>query len=302
MKTEVIAPLDVCYHCESIEISEKSYGYVCRTCGTVQEIIKFESKTSEDTIQFQNFAINTTTIGNKRERNIASDSRKILYMSKLNSFRSHKDKKKGEVFILATTILEKLGRSIKDASIILRKYKEIHPFIRSKPKFGSLKTFIPCIIYYHYREANIVIDLDTLLEVSEISKKKLSEFRKWMEVFWPAYKTRDRKKYILTKIGGVLGYGKLYTKSKNILDKFWELIKDSKDEVMAGLAIGISITISKSEKLTPRSICKSLNISQSSLQYSIQRKLFDRLGIEKKLKGFKKRVEFLEEQGYFRDI
>ena len=302
MKTEVSSPLDVCYHCNSIEISVKSYGYVCRTCGTVQEIIKFESKPSEDMIQFQNFIIKTTTIGNERERYTARDSKKIRYLSKLNSFRSYKEESKGDGIILAITILEKLGRPIKDASIILRKYKEIHPYIRSKPKFGGLKTFIPCIIYYHYREANIVIDLDTLLEVSEISKKKLNEFRKWMELFWPVYKTRDHKKYVLTKIGGIIGYGKPYKQSKNILDKFWDLIKDSKDDVIAGLVIGISITLSKCSNLTLSSICKSLNISQSSLQNSIQRKLFDRLGIENIVKGFKKRVEFLEERGFFKDL
>lgn len=302
MKTEVSSPLDVCYHCNSIEISVKSYGYVCRTCGTIQGIIKFESKTSEDMIQFQNFAINTTTIGNERERYTARDSKKIQYLSKINSFRTHKEKSKGDGLILATTILEKLGRPIKDASIIQRKYLEIHPFVRSKPKFGGLKTFIPCIIYHHYREVNIVIDLDTLLDVSEISKKKLNKFRKWMEVFWPAYKTRDRKKYVLTKIGGIIGYGKLYKQSKKILDKFWELIKDSKDEVMAGLVIGISITLSKRKNLTMSSICKSLDISQSSLQNSIQRKLFDRLGIENAVKGFKQRVEFLKERGFLEDL
>ena len=301
MKTEVNA-INVCYHCNSIDISEISYDYVCRNCGTVQGIIKFDSKTSADTIQFQNFAINTTTIGNERERYIARDSRKIRYLSKLNSFRSHKDEKKGEANILAKTILEKLGRSTKDAPIILRKYGDIRTYIRSKHKLGGFKILIPCIIYFYYREVNIVIDLDTLLEVSEISKKKLNEFRNWMELFWPAYKTRNRKKYVLTKIGGIIGYGKLYKQSKNILDKFWKLIKDSKDEIMAGLVIGISITLSKRKNLTLSSICKSLNISQSSLQNSIQRKLFDRMGIENTVKGFKKRVELLEEGGHFKDL
>ena len=123
-----------------------------------------------------------------------------------------------------------------------------------------------------------------------------------MELFWPAYKTRDRKKYILTRIGGIIGYENLYNQSKKILDKFWEIIKDSKDDVIAGLIIGIAITLSKREKLTLYSLSKSLNITQSSLQKSIQSKLFDRLGIRNKVKGFKKRVEFLEERGFFKDL
>lgn len=123
-----------------------------------------------------------------------------------------------------------------------------------------------------------------------------------MEPLWSSYKTRDQKKYVRTRIAGVIGYGKLHNQSKKVLDKFWDLIKDSKDNVIAGLVIGISITLFKREKLTLSSISRSLNISPSSLQKSIQRTLFNFLGIENKVKGFKKRVQFLEERGIFKDL
>jgi hypothetical protein len=302
MKTEVKGLLDGCYHCNSIDISELSYGYVCRTCGTIQELIKFNSDTSVDKAQFQKNATSKTTIGNDRERKRVKDRGKIRYISKLNSIKLHKEKIAEIAFVRAKTILEKLGRSTKDATIILRKFEDISHRIRSKSKFRSPEKCIPCIIYFYYKEANIVIDVETLLEVSEISKLELNEFRMQMELFWPAYKTRDRKKYILTRIGGVIGYEKLYNQSKKILHKFWDLIKDSKDDIITGLVIGISITVSKCEKITLYSICKSLNITQSSLQKSIQTKLFDRLGIGNKVKGFKKKVEFLAERGFFNDI
>ena len=302
MNTKGKGFLDVCYHCNSINISKLSYGYVCRICGTVQELIKFESDTSVDKIQFQNIPTSKITIGNERERKRAKDRGKIRYISKLNSIKQYKEEITKLAFIRAKTILEKLGRSTKDASIILRKFKEILPYFRPKSKFRSPEMCIPCIIYFYYKEANIIIDVETLLEVSEISKIEFNEFRKQMELFWPAYKTRDRKKYILTRIGGVIGYKKLYNQSKKILDKFWDIIKDSKDDVIAGLVIGISITLSKCEKLTLYSISRSLNITQSSLQKSIQTKLFDRLGIRNKVKGFKKRVEFLEERGFFKGL
>ena len=302
MKTEVKGLLDGCYHCNSIDISELSYGYVCRTCGTIQELIKFNSDTSVDKAQFQKNWTSKTTIGNEKERKRAKDRGKIRYISKLNSIKLYKEKIMEIAFVRAKTILEKVGRSTKDASIILSKFREIQPYIRPKSKFQSPEKCIPCIIYFYYKEANIVIDVETLLEISEISKTEVNEFRKQMELFWPAYKTRDRKKFILTRIGGVIGYEKLYNQSKKILDKFWDLIKDSKDDVIAGLVIGISKTLSKWEKITLYSICKSLNITQSSLQKSIQTKLFDRLGIRNKVKGFKKRVEFLAEIGFFKDL
>ncbi len=302
MKTKVNGLLDGCYQCNSINISEISYGYVCRTCGTVQERIKFDPVTTADKIQFQNSTTRKITIGNEGERKRAKNSGKIHNLSKLNSIKQHKEKIMEIAFVRAKTIIEKLGRSTIDASIILRKFNEILPYIRPKSKFRNPEKAIPCIIYFYYKEANIIIDVETLLEVSEISKIELNEFRKQMELFWPAYKTRNHKKYILTRIGGIIGYEYLYNQSKKILDKFWDIIKDSKDDVIAGLVTGIAITLSKCEKLTLNSICKSLNITQSSLQKSIQTKLFDRLGIRNKVKGFKKRVEFLEERGFFKDL
>ena len=302
MKTKVQSLLDGCYHCNSIDISEISYGYVCRTCGTVQERMKIESETSVENTQFQTSVTHKTTIGNEVERKRAKDSGKILSLSKLNSIKQYKDNIMEIAFIRTKTVIEKLGRSTKDAFIILRKFKEIRPYILPNSKFRNPEKAIPCIIYFYYKKANIVINVETLFDISEISKTEFNEFRMQMELFWPAYKTRNRKKYILTRIGGVIGYEKLYNQSKKILDKFWDLVKDSKDDIIAGLVIGISITLSKYERLTPSSISKSLNITQSSLQKSIQTKLFDRLGIGNKVKGFKKRVEFLEERGFFKDL
>jgi len=302
MKTKVNGLLDVCYHCNSINISEISYGYVCRTCGTVQERMKIESETSVENTQFQTPVTSKTTIGNEGERKRAKNSGKIHNLSKLNSIKQYKDNIMEIAFIRAKTVIEKLGRSTKDASIIIRKFREIRPYIRPKSKFRNPEKCIPCIIYFCYKEANIVIDGETLLEVSEISKLEFNEFRKQMELFWPGYKTRNHKKYILTRIGGIIGYENLYYQSKKILDKFWEIIKDAKDDVIAGLVIGIAITLSKCEKLTLFSLSTSLNITQSSLQKSIQSKLFDRHGIRNKVKGFKKKVEFLEERGFFKGL
>lgn len=156
-----------------------------------------------------------------------------------------------------------------------------------------------------YKE-NIVINQGILLEISEVSKKEFNNFRIYIEKFWPEYQNRDRKKYILNKIGGIIGNEKLgmelFTQSNKILDKFWDLIKDSKDDVIAGLVIGLSIMCSKYEDVTLSSICKFLHISQGSLLKSIQTKLFNRHGIKNNLKGFKKKVEFLEEIGFFKDL
>ncbi|GAI72615.1 unnamed protein product [marine sediment metagenome] len=127
-----------------------------------------------------------------------------------------------------------------------------------------------------------------------------------MENFWSKYQNRDRKKYVLNRIGGVITEKKLgttlYFQSEKILDKFWDLIKDSRDDVIAGLVIGIAKIRSKREDIALGSICEFLGISQGTLQKSVQRKLFDRLGIEDKKKGFKNKVEFLDENGHFKGL
>jgi hypothetical protein len=50
------------------------------------------------------------------------------------------------------------------------------------------------------------------------------------------------------------------------------------------------------------SICEFLGISQGTLQKSVQRKLFDLHDIKNKEKGFKNKVEFLEEIGPFKGL
>ena len=285
-----------CYYCNSEHLRETTYGYVCTNCGTDQDLMKFEI----DKIQEPNFTTSITTIGTERERKMSSNKGKIQYLSKLDFVKSHKKQTIETAFVRTKTILGKLGRSNKEINIILKKFKDIRPQFRPGTKFRNPEKAIPCIIYFYYKEANVVIDIETLFENSEISKNEFNEFRNQMEVFWPAYQTRDRKKYILNRIGGVIGYITLYDQSKKILDKCWNLIRDSKDDVIAGLVIGIAIVLSKCENITLSLICKSLHISQSSLQKSIHTKLFDRLGIRETVKGFKKKVVFLEERGFFK--
>ena len=286
-----------CYYCNSGNIRETTYGYVCTNCGTDQELMKFEI----DKVQGQNNTTSITTLGTERERKMSANKGKIWYLSKLDFVKSHKEQNMQTAFIRTKSILEKLGRSYREVNVILKKYKHIRPYFRSGTKFRNLEKVIPCIIYFYYKEANIVIDVETLFENSEISKNEFNEFRNHMEIFWPAYQSRDHKRYILNRIGGVIGYKTLYDQSKKILAKFWNLIEDSKDDVIAGLVIGIAFVLSKREDLTLSSMCRALQISPSSLQKSIQTKFFNRLGIINSIKGFKKKVEFLEERGFFKD-
>ncbi len=286
----------LCYYCGSAHIRETTYGSVCTSCGTDQELTRIE----RNKIQEQNYSLNMTTMGTEGERKMSTNKMKILYLSKLDSIKTYNNKTMMVAFTLTKTMLEKLGRSNKEIRIILKKFEDVRTQFPASSKFQNPKKLIPFIIYFYFKELNIVIDIKTLFENSEISKKEFNAFRIHMERFWSAYKVRDRYKYICTRIGGVIGYGRVYNQSIKLLKKFWNLIRDSKDDVIAGLVTGIVIILSKCEDRTMKSICKEFNISQSSLQKSIQNKLFNRLGIKDNVKGFRKKVEFLEERGFFR--
>ena len=296
----------LCKYCGSEDITETEYGYVCRNCATDQGQKRYQASTSNNRIQIHNVVALKTTMGNGRERERSTNRGKIAYLNKLNSMIPHPEETMQTAFNQTKTLLEKLGRPDRDISKILKKFNEIHAHIKKSRKFRSPEKLIPCVIYFYYKINNIVIDYRTLLENSDLSTAEFNAFRMGMENFWSKYQYRNRKKYILNRIGGVINEKKLgtalYVQSEKILDKFWDLIKDSKDDVIAGLVIGIAKILSKREDIALGSICEFLGISQGTLQKSVQRKLFDRLGIESKKKGFKNKVEFLDENGHFKGI
>jgi len=296
----------LCKYCGSEDITETEYGYVCRNCATDQGRKRYQATTSNNRIQIHNVVALKTTMGNERERERSNNRGKIAYLNKLNSIIPYSEETMQTAFNQTKTLLEKLGRPDRDISKILKKFNEIHAHIKKSRKFRSPEKLIPCVIYFYYKRNNIVIDQATLLDNSNLSTTEFNTFRRGMEDFWSKYQNRDRKKYILNRIGGVINEKKLktdlYFQSEKILDKFWDLIKDSKDDVIAGLVIGIAKIRSKREDIALGPICEFLHISQGTLQKSIQRKLFDLHGIKNKKKGFKNKVEFLEEIGLFKGI
>ena len=296
----------LCKYCGSEDITETEYGYVCRNCATDQGRKRYQATTPYNKIQFQNVITLKSTIGNERERERSNYRGKITYLNKLNSIIPHPEETMQTAFNQTKTLLEKLGRPDRDISKILKKFNEIYAHIKKSRKFRSPEKLIPCVIYFYYKINNIVIDQGTLLENSDLSTAEFNAFRMGMENFWSKYQYRNRKKYVLNRIGGVISEKKmgmnLYFLSEKILNKFWDLIKDSKDDVIAGLVIGIAKICSKREDIALGPICEFLGISQGTLQKSVQRKLFDSHGIKNKEKGFKKKVEFLEDIGLFKGL
>ena len=201
----------LCKYCGSEDITETEYGYVCRNCATDQGRKRYQATTSNNRIQIHNVIALKTTMGNERERERSNNRGKIAYLNKLNSMIPHPEETMQTAFNQTKTLLEKLGRPDRDISKILKKFNEIHAHIKKSRKFRSPEKLIPCVIYFYYKINNIVIDQGTLLENSDLSTAEFNAFRRGMENFWSKYQYRNRKKYVLNRIGGVITEKKLGT-------------------------------------------------------------------------------------------
>jgi len=106
----------------------------------------------------------------------------------------------------------------------------------------------------------------------------------------PEYKERNRKEYILQRIMEItehFGLGMyFYYQSKKILYRLWSSIKNTKDDVVVGVATSISALCLQENPITVSDICNRLNIRMSTIHKQVERKIFDRLRIP----GFKSLV------------
>ena len=74
-----------------------------------------------------------------------------------------------------------------------------------------------------------------------------------------------------------------YFQCKKILFKLWDNIKNTKDEVIAGLIASISILCSFNDKnVSVSSLCNKLGIKMSTIQSQVKKRIFD----EFKISGF----------------
>ncbi|MHA1292427.1 MAG: hypothetical protein ACTSQJ_07150 [Promethearchaeota archaeon] len=73
-----------------------------------------------------------------------------------------------------------------------------------------------------------------------------------------------------------------FYQSKKILYKLWESIKNTKDDVIAGLISSITVLCSFKEKVNINAICKRLGIRMSTIHSQVRKKIFERF----KISGF----------------
>ncbi len=273
-----------CDLCSSANIQETIEGYVCGDCGIVLEIqkLQYDRPYNDDILQYA--ILGTTQIGTKGERQKSPNSVKLEYLNFLHSIKDRFKTIQEKVKIETRRIFNCLNLPRSYQKIIFKRVKDVWKQLRSGTKYRNIEKLVPIVLYYTLRLENICIRRLKLLEVSKISKKEFNDFSLQVLKFIPEYQERNRQDYITHKILEItesfeLGMPFFY-QSKKIMHRLWEQIKNTKDDVIAGLVTSISALCSYNEVVNIFSICNRLGIRMSTIQFQVKRRIFEQLNID----------------------
>ncbi len=276
-------PLERCDVCGSCDIVETREGYTCRDCGIVLEVQKLEYHRPYDAEIVQYAVLGKTQMGYKSERRAAKDSVRVEGLNRLDSHRTTEENVVISAKIAIKSILTNLDFPLNDSVSILETFKRIRAQLGKGTKYRSAEMLVPCVIYFYYKHNNTPISEKELLEVSKISKKDFNEFKIPMVKLWPQYKERDRKEYIVQRILEITEHFDLgmpfYYQSYKILSRFYESVKNTKDDVIVGLVTSITLLCSQSEGVSVSALCERLGIKMSTIHRQVERRVIERFRV-----------------------
>ena len=282
-------PFLECDICSSTDIVDTDRGYVCRNCGIVLEVQKLQyDKPYNDDIVHYSKGLGTTQIGTKRERLISPDSRRLDRLNRYNlvvdNEKAEIEKARAEIGTIFSNLNISEYKDLKD--MVLEKFKQIRPKLRKRTKYRNTEKLVSVITYLCLKLRNVSISPNELIEASKITKTELNDFILQVQLFLPEYATRNRVKFIRSRIYELSEHFELgmefYHLAKNILDKLWNGIKDTTDNAIAGLVSSISMLCSCKGKVSVSAICSRLGIRMSTVQAQVKKKIFERF----RVKGF----------------
>ena len=280
-----------CDACDSTDIKETPEGYVCGDCGIVLSSLVLEYHHPYDQAVLQNAPRGRTQIGSYKERVNKAQSVQLQKWQQLDSERDREEDVKIKAQREIKRILSCLSLPLTESLRIFKQFSAIRKVLQPGTKFRSPEKLVPITIYLHFKLNCKGINELELLEISLISKKEFNAFKLQVKNFIPYYTKRNRKDYILQKILQIteeFGMGMdFYNTSKKIMYTFWEIIKNTKDDVIAGVVCSIVALCDKEKRLKVNAICSHLGIQMSTIQRQVEQNVFNHLQV----KGFKSLVK-----------
>ena len=284
--------ISTCDACDSMDIKETREGYVCGNCGIVLSslVLEYHQPYDQNAVQTAPRG-GKTQIGFYKERVTKAQSVRLQKWQKLNSERGREEDVKIKAQREIRRILSGLNLPLSESQPIFKQFSAIRRVLQHGTKFRSPEKLVPITIYLHFKLNCKGINEQELLDISNISKKEFNAFKLQVKNFIPYYNKRDRKNYILQKILQIteeFGMGmEFYDTAKRIMYKFWEIIKNTKDDVVAGVVCSIVALCDKQKRLKVNAICSHLGIQMSTIQRQVEQNVFNHL----KVKGFKSLVK-----------
>ena len=276
--------ISTCDACDSTDIKETREGYVCGNCGIVLSSLVLEYHHPYDKTVIQNAPRGKTQIGFFKERVNKAQSVQLHKWQQLDSERDREEDVKNKAQREIKRILSGLGLPLSESQLIFKQFSAIRRVLQQGTKFRSPEKLVPITIYLHFKLNCKGINEQELLEISLISKKEFNAFKLQVKNFIPYYNKRDRKNYILQKILQIteqFGMGmEFYDTAKKIMYTFWEIIKNTKDDVIAGVVCSIVALCDKQKQLKVNAICSHLGIQMSTIQRQVEEKVFNRFQVD----------------------
>ena len=272
-----------CDNCNSVNIVETREGYSCRACGMVLEVQKFEYNRPYKENRLQYAILGVTQIGSVRERLQYQNSVRLEKLNKLHSILNNKGAVFNKARIEISRISDYLNLPESPKRAIFDKFKSLYGALKPGTKYRSPEKLVPLTIYFYLKFQNISIKETELLEISKISKKEFNAFKLQIQHFFPQYKERNRKEYITQRILEITEHFQLgmdfFYQSKVLMNKLWEGIKNTKDDVIAGLSCSLTALCLYKEKIAVNAICKKLGIKMSTIQIQVKKVIFERFRV-----------------------
>jgi len=276
-----------CDICGSKNIVDSRTSYVCQDCGIELEIqiFQYDRPYNDDIVQYHK-GLGDTQIGTNRERIISSDSTKLNRLQLHNSAKNNEKTIKYKANIEISRLFSSLDLSdYHDVKkMVFEKFVDVREKLRQGTKYRNVSKLVAVITYMCLKLRNIPVNGIDIVERSEIEKKEFNDFILQVRKYIPEYAERNRQFYILQRISEISETFKLGSEfrflSKKILFKLWEGIKNTTDNVVAGLVSSISILCSYRGQVSVSSICNRLGIKMSTIQAQVKKKLFERFRVQ----------------------
>lgn len=148
--------------------------------------------------------------------------------------------------------------------------------------FKNPNKLMPVFVYSFLRARGFDISFSLLSRLSGMTKHECFQTLKKITIF-PEYVNRDRKQLILGKIRGVEKHfhlnSQFFENANRILQKLWELLKNTTDSVIAGTVTALSLISIHNNIPILKWVCQKIGISQSTVIFQVKNKIVKRLGI-----------------------